>query len=161
MRIAILGVGLLLVAIGVVIAWPYRLEQITGRVASNSTGCVVKVANTNGWKPSSGQMLAEEQLVERVSASVSVYECPGIPGGKPVAVTLLAPDTGYRAQGCGGRPDDAYCGIELPRIPTAADVHRYQLLIQLRPGEPPKAVDLEVRRESEWRSGGFDALMSV
>jgi hypothetical protein len=106
--------------------------------------------------------LRVERLEEPVVAGVAAYECGGLVGNPPAAMTLLVPGTGYRAEGCVADSDPDSCYTNLPTAPAASGApDRYQVLIQVRSGEPVQAVDLIVTRRVTWRSRIYDALMSV
>jgi hypothetical protein len=145
---------------GLTAAWPYRIEEVIGRIDNNRTGCTINVQNSSGWEPGIPSAFKAGRLVEPVVAGVAAYECGGVVGNPPAAMTLLVPGTSYRVEGCGADPDSCY--TDFPAAPSASGApKRYQLLIQVRQGEPAQAVDIIVTRRVTWRSGTFDALMSA
>lgn len=157
MRKLVIAIVLFFVLGGVALAFPYRSERIVGTIIGNNTGCTINAADTGG-RDSTGTY---HRLVEPIRATVAVYECKTLPSGRPAKLILTSPETGYREEGCIARPEDGWCLLFLPRIPEAGALHRYRLMVQLRPGEQPVAVEIEVRRDIEWRSGTLDAIMSV
>jgi hypothetical protein len=157
------GIALFFVLGGVAAAWPYRSEQVVGVVENNRTGCTISVQNSSGWKnegpPSAWQV---ERLEEPVVAGVAAYECGGVTGRRPAAMILTQPGTRYRAEGCASSSDSDWCYMSLPTPPSASGApQRYQLFVQVRASEPAQAIDITVTRQVTWRSGTFDALMSV
>ena len=163
MRKLLIGLVLFAALGGVALAWPYRSERIIGVAENNRTGCTINVQNSSGWKsdgfPSAVRV---ERLEEPVAVGVAVYECGGVVGRRPAAMTLLTPGTGYRADGCASSGDSAWCYAGLPVAPPASGApQRYRLLIQVRPAGPAQSVDIIVTRRVTWRSGTLDAFMSV
>ncbi|ATY33746.1 hypothetical protein [Sphingomonas psychrotolerans] len=162
MRKVLAAIVLFFVLGGVMAAAPYPIEEINGLVGNNRSGCTINVQNSSGWEPGFPSVLRVERLEEPVVAGVVAYECGGIVGNPPAAMTLLVPGTGYRAEGCVVEHDPDGCYTDLPTAPAASGTpKRYQVLIQVRRGGPVEAVDLIVTRRVTWRCRIFDALMSV
>jgi hypothetical protein len=163
MRKLLIGLALLAALGSVALASPYRSERIIGVAANNRTGCTISVQNSTGWAsdgiPSAVRV---ERLEEPIVSGVAVYECEGVVGRRPAAMTLLAPATGYRAEGCASSSDPNWRYAALPAAPPASGTpQRYRLVIQVRPGGPAQSIDLIVTRQVTWRSGTIDAIMSV
>ncbi|MCW3846257.1 hypothetical protein OF829_03330 [Sphingomonas sp. LB-2] len=163
MRKLLIGIALFFVLGGVALAWPYRSERVIGVIENDRTGCVINVQNSTGWKSDGApSALNVERLEEPVEAGVAIYECGGVIGQRPAAMTLIDPGTGYRAEGCASSSDPHWCYARLPApLPASGAPLRYRVLIQVRPGEPVQAVEIKVTREVTWRSASLDALMSV
>ena len=162
MRKLLIGGVLFFLLGGVALAWPYRSEQVIGIVQRNNTGCTIRVDAKTGWQTGGAAVLHVERLTEPVAAGVAAYECDGVIGRRPATMTLLVPGTGERREACASSSSRNWCYAELPSVPRLGDPpQRYILLIQVLPGEPVQAMELTVSRGITWRSGSFDALMSV
>ncbi|MES2443185.1 MAG: hypothetical protein V4574_10170 [Pseudomonadota bacterium] len=144
-------------AIGVVVH-PYEAESVTARVIANPTGCTVDVQNYSGWKPAHAALgLPAERVADPLDAYAFVYGCPGVPDGRPASLALTSEGKAYPSESCGvGLKTDYGCRVRIPAAPRA-----YRLRVQPGAQDKPQWIEIEVRRTREWRSGGFDALMSV
>jgi hypothetical protein len=164
MRKLLIGAVLILVAGGAAYASsPYQVERIATATRNNTTGCEIEAARDSGWKPGPRVWgFRNDRLEEPVHASIAIYNCPDLPGGRPVAMILIAAD-GTRVSGdCGNDIGPGFCPLALPAVPAAGGAAlRYRVLIHRRAGEAFQSLDLDVRRDKSWRSGTLDAILTV
>lgn len=147
-----------LIAIGLVVVWPYRSEDVVLRVTANPTRCEIYVRNWSGWTyGSSAPGAGLQRLADPLDVRVFVDSCPGLPRGEPASIALHDAGVTYRGEDCGEEGEDlAYvCRVQVP-----ARLGRYRLSVETERGKP-QPVDIEVGRETSWRSATLDALMSV
>ncbi|MEZ0243976.1 MAG: hypothetical protein ACAH11_11420 [Sphingomonas sp.] len=155
MRWLLIGIAAFVVAATLVV-WPYRLEGVAVRVTANSTGCTVDVRNWSGWTHDAALPIFDTtRLADPVDVHLLVDDCPGVPGGKPASVTLHHAGGVRAGESCGpkGRADFV-CQVAVPPA-----LGRYRLTVET--AGKPQAVEVEVRREMEWRSATLDGIMSV
>jgi hypothetical protein len=154
-RMLLVAAAAALVVAGLVV-YPYELETVTARVVANPTGCSVDVQNYSGWKHERGALgLPAERVADPIDAYAFVDGCPGAPGGRPAALALAG--AAYPAESCGiGLKTGDTCRVRIPEAPRA-----YRLQVRAGAHDKPQWIEIEVRRTREWRSGGFDAFLSV
>jgi len=158
--------GVLAIALLVLFAWPYRLEEIKGVVSANSTACTISANSYGGWR--------EEQLVAGVHASrvayplkiyVFVDECSGAPQGRPYSAQLISLNSGKtvaRGLACGDhRERDLPCRMEMPSLATLDRQDRYAVRVVRVEGAKAGIAKLDLTIRREWRSVAFAAVMSV
>lgn len=158
MRGCLVGIWLFLIAIAVVVIWPYRFEQPRLTIVSNPSGCAVDVDVLSGWPPPPPVPFAVHHMNDPVELRLSLFRCPGALEGTPAAVTLTHAGKPYRGEACGAEAEGASlsCHIALPTMPG-----RYRLMVRVREGEAPRALDIEIAHEAIWRPLWWDAAMSV
>jgi len=164
MRKVLAGCGLLLIGSAAFAIAPYRTERVFEQAHGNRTSCQIRASNSSGWKVGFSDLgFPGERFEDPLLANIAIYDCPGVEDGTPASMIVIAPD-GLRKEACEEprRPGDNGCAIRLRTPPPAGGTpQRYRLLIKLHPGETAQAVDIDVSRQFSWRSGTFDAILSV
>jgi hypothetical protein len=158
MRSCLIWIVAVLAAIAIIVIWPYRFEQPRLTVANNSTGCKMGVDVLTGWPAPPPLPFTVFRMKDPVALRLNLFSCPGAVEGTPAAVEMTHKGKPYRGEDCGRQAAGASlsCHIALPTVPG-----RYRLAIQLKEGEAPRVIDIEVERESIWRPLWWDAAMSV
>jgi hypothetical protein len=158
MRSCLTWFALFVAAIAVVVIWPYRFEQPRLTVARNATGCATSVDVLSGWPPPPPMPFTLHRMNDPVALRLNLFSCPGAPEGTPAAVALTHEGKPYRGEACGREAADASlsCHIALPAVPG-----RYRLAVQLKEGEAPRAIDIDVAREAVWRPLWWDSAVGV
>jgi hypothetical protein len=152
----------IIVALLVLLTWPYQLETIESTVSANGTGCAISTTSNGGWHEEVGA----SRVAYPLDMLVFVDNCAGAPQGRPHAAELVFVPTGKviaLGQSCArAEPSEDYpCRLELPPLPSLAGQDRYLVRVTRSEGGRETTAEMQLFLKREWRSAIFDIILSV